>query len=193
VNVIDQRHEWIYRPDRELALSVLEQCGRESWQSFGKIGPGTASKFVRMICKNNHLSVLRHVSATARIVTSRAVSMQILRHATGVAVTQESQRYVRGCDAVSNIVHGSEDEDWREAMGVAEVCYQKLLAKGWKPEDARDVLPNAAKTSMAFTANLEAWKHVLTVRTASDVWPQTRSLIGGIARDLQEWLPEVFS
>lgn len=70
----------------------LELAGRTCYKSEERITDESADKFVRMICRNNHVSVLEHESISVRIVCSRACSHQIVRHRLA-SYSQESQRY----------------------------------------------------------------------------------------------------
>lgn len=70
----------------------IERCGRVCYKSEDRITPDSAEKFIRMICKNGHESVLEHSSITAVVVLSRAASHQLVRHRIA-AYSQESQRY----------------------------------------------------------------------------------------------------
>jgi thymidylate synthase (FAD) len=71
----------------------LEEAGRTCYKSEHAITDDSAGKFVRMICRNHHESVLEHCSISARIICSRACSHQIVRHRLA-AYSQESQRYI---------------------------------------------------------------------------------------------------
>lgn len=198
MNIIDQHHTWLHLPDRDWALGLLESAGRTCWKSEGKAGPGTAPKFVAAICKRGHESVLEHVSCTVRLVTDRSVTHELVRHRVGIALSQESQRYVRNADGLTFIRPMYLDEEshlykhWYISMREAENAYLYLLGSGSKPEEARAVLPNSTKTEIVMTANLRAWRNVLRLRCAPDAHPQIRSLMTGVQHDLQEWMPEVF-
>jgi thymidylate synthase (FAD) len=75
-------------------LKFLELAGRVCYKSEDRITKGSAEKFVRMIVKNGHESVLEHINATARIIGSRSMSHQLVRHRVGTVFSQESQRYI---------------------------------------------------------------------------------------------------
>jgi len=91
INVIKPvAHVMHVTPDAE---TFLEQCGRTCYKSEDRITSGSAERFVRMICRNHHESVLEHASMTARVICSRACSHQLVRHRIG-AYSQESQRYI---------------------------------------------------------------------------------------------------
>jgi thymidylate synthase ThyX len=49
------------------AEKIIEMAGRTSYLSFDRQGEGTEKKFIRMLIKNGHLSVLEHAYATFRI------------------------------------------------------------------------------------------------------------------------------
>ena len=77
------------------ALRLVEECGRVSHKSEGRIKDGSAEPFVRKVAiKWKHESILEHAVFTACFVGSRAMSHQLVRHRLA-AYTQESQRY---CD-----------------------------------------------------------------------------------------------
>ena len=50
------------------------------------------------------------------------------------------------------------------ALTCAEFCYNKLIAKGWKPQQAREVLPLGTKTQLIHTAFADDWKHFFALR-----------------------------
>lgn len=50
------------------------------------------------------------------------------------------------------------------SLTVAEYCYNMLIKKGWKPQQAREVLPLATKTQLIHTAFVDDWKHFFALR-----------------------------
>ena len=63
---------------------------------------------------------------------------------------------------------------------------------GWKPEQAREVLPNALKTEIVCTATLGEWKHMLEQRTSPAAHPQIRALMTPVLDQFKQELPEIF-
>lgn len=61
-------------------------------------------------------------------------------------------------------------EDWDDidfyiyANLVAQYCYQALRNRGWRPEQARQVLPLGLKTQAVYTAFVDDWNHFLKLR-----------------------------
>ena len=77
------------------SILKIEECGRVSHKSEGRIKPGSAENFIRKVAIGwGHESILEHASFTVCFVGSRTFSHQLVRHRIG-AYTQESQRY---CD-----------------------------------------------------------------------------------------------
>jgi len=70
----------ILTPLTDEHLRLLELAGRVCYKSEERISPASATKFIKMIRDSNHESVLEHVSATVRIVGSRSMSHQLVRH-----------------------------------------------------------------------------------------------------------------
>ena len=58
----------------------------------------------------------------------------------------------------------------------AERNYNLLIKEGWKPQQARQVLPNALKTELIMTGFVSDWKHFCELRCASSAHPQAREL-----------------
>ena len=61
------------------------------YKSEDKITEDSAERFVRMLIKRGHESVLEHVSVTAKFVVDRGVSHEIVRHRIA-SYSQESTR-----------------------------------------------------------------------------------------------------
>lgn len=78
--------------DRDV-IPFLEECGRTCYKSEDHITETSASKFVAGIVKSGHESVIEHAVITVRIVGSRSMTHQLVRHRLA-AYSQESQRFV---------------------------------------------------------------------------------------------------
>jgi thymidylate synthase (FAD) len=83
----------ILTPLDDTQLKLLELAGRTAYKSEDKITEQSASKFVKMLRDLGHESVLEHVSASVRVIGSRSMSHQLVRHRL-CSFTQCSQRYV---------------------------------------------------------------------------------------------------
>ena len=54
--------------------------------------------------------------------------------------------------------------------------YFDLLNYGWKPQQARAVLPNSLKTELVMTGFVSDWKHFFELRDAGSAHPQAQEL-----------------
>lgn len=75
-------------------LKHIERCGRISYRSEDKITEDgeSAKKFVAMLIRNGHESVLEHGSLTVEFTVDRAIANELVRHRLA-SFTQESTRY----------------------------------------------------------------------------------------------------
>lgn len=76
------------------AAEAVERAGRVCYRSEENITRGSAEKFIRMLIKKGHDSVLEHAYASFFITTDRGVSHELVRHRLA-SYSQESTRY---CD-----------------------------------------------------------------------------------------------
>lgn len=58
----------------------------------------------------------------------------------------------------------------------AEKSYFNLLKCGWKPQEARAVLPNSLKTELVMTGTVEQWEGFFKLRCSTTAHPQAREL-----------------
>ena len=189
------------------AAQLIERAGRTCYKSDDRITEDSADKFVRMIIKRGHLSVLEHASATFRLMTDRGVTHEMVRHRLA-AYSQESTRYCNyGKNAdVKFVVPVNPDGEpifeqrasdrgwmlWSQAMHQAEWSYLAMLKAGYTPQVARSVLPNSLAAEIVMTANFREWRHVMTLRCAKAAHPQMRHLAGLIRDQLVAECPAAF-
>lgn len=190
-------------------LAAIERAGRVAYKSEGKIGPGTAERFVAMLVAKGHESVLEHVSVSATVVCDRGVSHELVRHRIG-SFTQTSTRF---CNYASDrfgheitvvepyflrVVPGDDAATaarrraWMDAMEWAEGYYFALLDEGLPPQAARSVLPNSLKTELVVTFNLRQWRHFFALRCAPAAHPDMRCIAGMLRQEFARVLPVLF-
>ena len=183
--------------DGDYILKFLERIGRVCYKSEDKIAEGSAEKFVKALIKSGHESVIEHYNITVKVVCSRAISHQIVRHRIG-AYSQTSQRFVNYKNGIEAIWQPILDKEywpkafWIAAMEHAEQYYNDLIKTGVAPEVARDVLPNATATTLVVTYNLRQWRHFLKQRTSPAADPQIRVIANMILKKFKENIPVIF-
>jgi thymidylate synthase (FAD) len=181
-------------PDAE---KLIEKAGRTCYLSFDKITEDSTEKFIRMLIKSGHESVLEHAYATFRITGgSRAFTHQIVRHRL-CSFSQQSQRYVdeKGFEVVTP--HSIEKN--REAKILfddfiknAKDTYTKLQSLGIRKEDARFILPNAVESEIVISSNFREWRHVLKERCDKAAQWEIREIALEILKILKKSAPTVF-
>lgn len=202
MKVIDQYHEILSIPER--LLETIERAGRTCYKSEDKITPGSAVKFVKMLITRGHHAMIEFGDIIVRFVTNRGVTHEMVRHRL-CSFAQESTRYVRYDGNMEFIrpVWAPDFEDgdvvpedpiliWQEAMQRSEEDYCDLLARGWRPEQAREVLPNSLKTEIVVKGNIREWRHIFKLRCAKTAHPQMRALMIPCMEELKDRLPVVF-
>jgi thymidylate synthase (FAD) len=182
------------------AEQMIELGGRVCYKSEDKITEESAPKFIEMVCKRNHESVLEHASASFRVICDRGVSHEIVRHRL-CSFSQESTRYCSYSkdkfDAQITVIcpPGLDDFDflsWEASVLNAEDSYMKMISRGVTPQIARSVLPTCLKTEIVWTANFREWKHILKLRTDPAAHPQMREVAFLIQDILVKECPSVF-
>lgn len=203
------------RTDLQAALRQVEAAGRCCYKSEEKITETSADPFCRMLIARGHESVIEHASIQVKFTIDRGVSHELVRHRL-CSFSQESTRY---CDyapggkmaGITFVIPpwvdietgeftdriGAQqlspiDWEWYHAMLDAERVYNKLRNLGWKPEQARSVLPNSLKTEIVVTANLREWRHIFRLRTAKEAHPQMRQIMCPLRDRLAAELPAIF-
>lgn len=198
MKIVNQSAELLWAtPDAE---QEIEAAGRTCYKSEDKITPDSAPKFIEMVCKRQHESVLEHAVASFRIVCDRGVSHEIVRHRI-CSISQESTRYVNYSKGkfggeITVIeppgMTGDQGVAWETAMTTCESEYFSMLNSGASPQIARSVLPNSLKTELVMTCNFREWKHFLRLRESPAAHPQMREVAAIIGSILREKFPSVF-
>lgn len=194
----------------ELPLNLIEQAGRTCYKSEEKICKDSNIAFTEMILKRGHESVIEHAHATVKFICDRGVSHEIVRHRIA-SYSQESTRY---CDYEGGHVTfiipdwvsigpgefsdihpacGEQgDTVWFTAMQIAEQRYKMARTAGWKPEQARSVLPNSLKTEVIMSANLREFRHFFKLRTAKAAHPSMREVAIPLLAEFKSLIPVLF-
>lgn len=135
---------------------------------------------------------------TAKFICDRGVSHEFVRHRV-FSFAQESTRYCNyskdkfnneltlikpswieeSIDSLNQEFRDTDRDDtsiFIRALRSAEEEYFTLLNNGWKPQQARQVLPNATKTELVMTGFESDWEHFLSLRTSKNAHPDAQQL-----------------
>ena len=136
---------------------------------------------------------------SVHIITNRAISHELVRHR-AFSFSQESQRYCNYSKdkfnneltfIIPNWVTTTPpykekagptiaDVEWSNALLEAEKNYFTLLKEGWKPQQAREVLPNSTKTELIMTGFESDWEQFFRLRCSPAAHPMMQELANKI-------------
>ena len=202
----------------EEMLKHVEKVGRICYKSEDKITEGSHQKFVKMLIDRGHHAMIEHApSISVLFKIDRGVSHEAVRHRL-FSFAQESTRYVnylnKGIEFIipcwfredtkqALLTHGTpcggstgideEAIEWHNAMFNAEQSYNKLIETfGWKPQQARSVLPNSLKTEIVITGNIRQWRHFFSLRIQKDAHEQIQEVSRPLLAELKTLVPVMF-
>ena len=138
---------------------------------------------------------------TIKFICDRGVSHEFVRHRV-FSFAQESTRYCNYTkDKFNNELtfiipcwikdleegnyyayceyhHSKNDASkrWFDSCMSAEFVYTNLIEKGWKPQEARTILPNSLKTELVMTGFDSDWQNFFKLRCAPNAHPQAKEL-----------------
>lgn len=138
---------------------------------------------------------------TVKFICDRGVSHEFVRHRV-FSFAQESTRYCNYTkDKFNNELtfiipcwiknleegnyyayceyhHSKNDASkrWFDSCMSSEFVYTNLIEEGWKPQEARTILPNSLKTELIMTGFDSDWQHFFELRCAPNVHPQAKEL-----------------
>ena len=138
---------------------------------------------------------------TVKFICDRGVSHEFVRHRV-FSFAQESTRYCNySKDKFNNEItfiipcwikdleegnyyayceyhHSKNDASkrWFDSCMSSEFVYTNLIEEGWKPQEARTILPNSLKTELIMTGFDSDWQHFFELRCAPNAHPQAKEL-----------------
>lgn len=149
---------------------------------------------MRVLKENNILDVLKyqspytdkhHKRITVKFILDRGISHEFVRHRV-FSFAQESTRYCNySKDKFNNEITFIEPlwlsesdgyDEYIKSLEDSEKAYFALLNKGWKPQQARNVLPTSLKTELVMTGFRDDWDHFFKLRAANSAHPQAKEL-----------------
>ena len=138
---------------------------------------------------------------TVKFICDRGVSHEFVRHRV-FSFAQESTRYCNYTkDKFNNELtfiipcwikdleegnyyayceyhHSKNDASkrWFDSCMSSEFVYTNLIEEGWKPQEARTILPNSLKTELIMTGFNDDWENFFELRCAPNAHPQAKEL-----------------
>lgn len=206
------RHGGPIASDAEL---LCEYAGRRCYKSWA---PGLnanvtkvredSGEYLGNILKSKHGAVLEHAQFTFDFDNvSRVFTHELVRHRAGVAISQESLRYVRLTDLgfwVPDILEPHRDKIISVVETLEEV--QRDMAEVFGLDDEgvpfdykkevtsalRRLAPIGLSTGMVWSGNIRTIRHVLAQRTSKHAEQEIRLVFGAVAEQMTQEFPLVF-
>lgn len=188
-------------------LKSIERAGRTCYKSEDEITGVSSERFVEMLIKRGHHSVLEHECISVKFICDRGVSHELVRHRLA-AFSQESTRYCNySKEKFGKQItfidpffwpHNSKGikqglrATWYHHMNAIEKSYMAMIALGATPQQARSILPNSLKTEIVITANIREWRHIFSLRTSKAAHPQMRQIMCPLLKQVRLWYPVIF-
>jgi len=185
-------------PDYSKTLKKIERAARTCYKSENKIEENSAEKLIRSCIKRGHESILEHSVVSIRIICSRGVTHELVRHRLA-SYSQESTRYVNyGNKQLQFIEPWWFNDELKSKVAFIKSCedsecnYLDMLNEGHAPQAARDALTNAVKTEIFMTANIREWRHILKIRMDISAHPDIQLIMRKIYNILTASMPVFF-
>lgn len=190
-------------------LLTIESAGRTCYKSQrDRITYASANKFIRMIMKRGHESVIEHSSLIVRFKNlSRGFTHEQVRHRL-TGISQESTRYVDESDLhVVAPPHKDLSEKFpigipgytvysyltlKDMFEIIESMYRALREGGWVCQDARQILPIGTVSEIVISANFREWRHIFRMRTGKAAHWEIRRVMCNLLEELQGIIPVIF-
>lgn len=216
----ESRYGEVGTPDEPItaAQTLVEFAGRACYRSWE---PGLNKNVTRTranqyeyldnINKVGHGSVLEHANFSFMLQNvSRVVTHELVRHRAGAAYSQESLRFVRLDDIPFWFPEWAKDdpEFMERALPLLQdmEAFQLWMADHFKLDDEgvpfsekkhktsfmRRFAPIGLTTSIVFTANVRALRHIITMRTALGAEEEIRLIFGRVAEIMVRECPAMF-
>jgi len=195
---------------------LVELFGRLCYKSFGVgLNPNVTrvredpKAYLENVLASGHGSVLEHASISVVFTNvSRVFTHELVRHRAGTAMSQESLRFVR-LDRLKfwmppEIIERPEVRERAVALLEQLEDFQTYLAEAYNVESLpfdqkkkltstfRRFAPIGLATSIAFTGNVRAWRHIIEMRTSRHAEQEMRLVIDELAQYLHDEVPLLF-
>jgi thymidylate synthase (FAD) len=179
--------------------SPEEHIGLLAGICYGKTGEQSPEQCIKRAyhcVTKGHLSTLRFAHATFLVEDiSRICSHQFVR-SKHLDFLQRSQRYCNEGEIESvmpdSIMSSKYHIDVWEIQNHAKWLYDKLIADGFKKEDARFILPQGTTTELLVVGNFQAWYDFIKLRSGKEVQWEIRAVAHEINRQLHSIAPNIF-
>lgn len=203
--------EWKSTADNDVQ-QLIEVGGRLCYNSFV---PGlnknvqkvrtSSDKYIKNIIRQQHGSVLEHAQLTFIFKDVSLICLaELCRHRVGIAISQQSGRYVvPDMDMFPN--PGFSEYDWQEILSKSFSIYYSTLYQDGGDYDAlpfarkkeltslaRRALPQGMLSRIQWSANIRALRHIIQLRTTEHAEVEIRELFNKVYDIVVDQYPVLF-
>jgi thymidylate synthase (FAD) len=173
------------------AEDLISYCARVS-NPNNQFNLESAPKLLAFLIKHKHWSPFEMVHLTMKIVTSRAIAAQILRHRS-FSFQEFSQRY-SSCSEIHPIEWRMQGKTNRQVgedqielnpetsrkvnnlLEESQAIYNELINSGVAKECARMILPLGTQTTLYMAGTLRSWIHYIDLRSEKNTQKEHRDV-----------------
>lgn len=201
---------------------LCKAAGQLCYMSFGRKRSynADAGRYFDNLKSSGHGSVFEHANFSFLLYgISRSVTHELVRHRAGVAISQQSQRYVSGRMvrfverpeyAIDEQLHAQFLQRIERAAAEYAAITERILEMQQEgtqllsaeertdlrkkvQQTARSVLPNETEAPIVVTGNARAWRHIISMRASAHAETEIRELAMRIFLCLYQTDPILFS
>ena len=184
-------------PEKIPAMAAKLTHSKIKPEELDKTSDIELKNILKQVLNFGHTSVIEHTCFTFAISdVSRSLTHQLVRHRIA-SYAQQSQRYVNLNE--SNYVtppkiakNKKMKKAYDETMKNIWDQYNKLLEMGIPAEDARFILPNAAKTNIIVTMNARELRHFFNLRCCARAQWEIREVATEMLKQARKAAPALF-
>jgi thymidylate synthase (FAD) len=163
---------------------------------IARISTGKKSRadeeLIRFLIEQGHDSIFEHAVMTFLVEVPIYTARQWQRHRIG-SFTEKSGRYSEMTGIISSLDFEPRDEELEPAKVTFDAfeAYEKLITKGVKKEDARQVLPLCTATKFYWTVNLRSLMNFLSLRMDAHAQRDIRENANEIYKFFEKEYPNI--
>jgi thymidylate synthase (FAD) len=181
-----------------MLLRHIEAMARISHRSEDRQTEDSWKRFIEtIVIQHGDWSVTEHASLTVVCQVDRGVTHELVRHRL-FSFTQESTRFVnygklgKELEFIRPANAPFPLDSWNSTLRLCEEEYFDLLNAGWRPQEARSVLPNALAARIAITGNLRNWRWFFLARTTKETHPDFLRLSLPLLNEFKKLIPLLY-
>ena len=163
-------------------------------------------KLIGYLASHNHWTPFGHCSLSLHISAPVFVARQLVKHQVGLVWNEISRRYVDSTPEIytppnwrgraDDKKQGSSEEiAWKRCLeyeSLVKTCvgtYERMIADGICPEQARMILPQSMMTEWYWSGTLMAFARVCNLRCKKDAQKETREIADKINNICEKEFP----